>query len=272
MTPEQAFADDTAPRNCFLAPRLQDTAVDPACRFGKAGGTVVALIGDSHAAALFPAFQTVARERGWQLLFWTKAGCGMADVPLWSTALSREYTECAQWRESVLKQLASEPRLDAVVVGRSFSYPTSVMDASGAHPGGQAGADMWGPGAGRFFTRLAAITRDVIMLRDVPRPAQPVPACLSDHPGDPAACAFPRAGHVGLDGLMYDQEKLYLPPGDVVHYVDLTDAVCPGDPCQVVSPAGTILFRDLHHLTATFAREMAPLVARAIVPLIERRA
>jgi hypothetical protein len=99
-----------------------------------------------------------------------------------------------------------------------------------------------------------------------------VPACLSDHLADPGACAFPRAGHVGLDGLIYDQETRHLPPGDVVHFVDLTDAVCTGDPCPVVSPAGTIVFRDLHHLTATFAREIAPQVARAVVPLIERRA
>jgi peptidoglycan/LPS O-acetylase OafA/YrhL len=271
MTPEQARTDDTTPPNCFLALRLQDSKVDPTCRFGKAGGPVVALIGDSHAAAWFPAFQKVAQERGWQLLFWTKAACGMADVPLWSTGLAREYTECAQWRESVLRQLESEPRLDAVVVGRAFSYTTSVMDSSGARPGGQAAADVWGPGAGRLFTRLAAITPEVLVLRDVPRPPSPVPACLSDHLADPAACAFPRAGHVGLDGLIYDQETRHLPPGDVVHFVDLTDAVCTGDPCPVVSPAGTIVFRDLHHLTATFAREIAPEVARAVVPLIERR-
>jgi peptidoglycan/LPS O-acetylase OafA/YrhL len=271
MTPAQARTDDTAPRNCFLAPKLDGTEVDPTCRFGKAGGPVVALIGDSHAAAWFPAFQKMAEDRGWQLLFWTKAGCGMADVPLWSTALGREYTECGQWRESVLTQLESEPRLDAVVVGRSFSYSTSAMDASGAHPGGQAGAEIWGPGAGRTLTRLAAMTPDVIVLRDVPRPTQPVPACLSDHPGDTGACAFPRTGRVGLDGMLYEQELRYLPPGDVVHYVDLTDAVCTGDPCPVVSPAGTIVFRDLHHLTATFAREIEPQVARAIVPLVERR-
>jgi hypothetical protein len=42
-----------------------------------------------------------------------------------------------------------------------------------------------------------------------------------------------------------------------VQVADLTSTVCPDDPCSVVSPAGAILYRDDHHLTATFAREAA---------------
>jgi hypothetical protein len=53
-----------------------------------------------------------------------------------------------------------------------------------------------------------------------------------------------------------------------VHYVDFTNAICISEPCSVLSPAGTILFRDLHHLTGTFSRELAPLVQQAIRPFV----
>jgi len=39
--------------------------------------------------------------------------------------------------------------------------------------------------------------------------------------------------------------------------LDLTTAVCRGDPCPVVVD-GMIVFRDVRHLTATFAASLAP--------------
>ena len=38
--------------------------------------------------------------------------------------------------------------------------------------------------------------------------------------------------------------------------IDLSDAICPGDPCQAVV-GNLIVQRDDHHLTATFAASLA---------------
>ena len=45
--------------------------------------------------------------------------------------------------------------------------------------------------------------------------------------------------------------------------VDLSGAICPGDPCQAVI-GDTIVQRDDHHLTATFATSLAGLLEAAL--------
>jgi len=268
MTPAEAKADNAAPDRCDQ--QVEQTTVDPSCRFGAAGGPVVALVGDSHAAHWFPALERIAEERGWQLLFWTKAACGVADVRTYSPALKREYTECQQWRDAVVAQLESEPRVDAIIVGRSSSYPVLVLDDTGERPGREAGARLWGAGAAAMYERLARIAPEVVVLRDIPHPDESVPNCLSDHPDDSGACAFPRAGNVRPDQLMYDAEVASLAGGDTVTYLDPTAWVCSGDPCPAVSPRGIIIFRDQHHMTATFARGLSERLADAIAPLVRR--
>jgi hypothetical protein len=254
-----------------LATSLEQATVDPNCRFGKSGGPVVALIGDSHAAHWFPALQQIAKQRGWQLLMWTKAACGIADARIWSTGLAREYTECEQWRESVLKQLESEPRLDAVVIGRADSYAGTAMTSDGNRPGGDEGAKIWGAGMGRTLTRLLNKTPNIVIMRDIPRPGFGVPGCLSEHPKDFGACSYPRAGRVGSDAPLYQAELVNLPAGNRVHYIDLSNVICPGEACQVVTAKGTIKFRDLHHLTATYARELAPKFSKILASYVEKR-
>ncbi len=271
MTPDQARADVGTPSNCFV--EFEQTTADPACRFGSPTGTrTVALIGDSHAAHWFPAMEAIAKRNNWQLLFWAKPACGFAEVRTYTKAFNREYTECADWRASVFAAIAAEPRMDAVVIGRSFSYPSSIMNAAGEQPGGDEAAALWGAGAKQSFETLAKATPAIVVIREIPRPGQDVPACLSEHPGDPAACGFPRQNHTGLDQRLYDQEVKNLPADDVVHFVDFTNAICISEPCSVISPAGAILFRDLHHLTGTFSRELAPVVQRAILPFVGRDA
>jgi len=52
-----------------------------------------------------------------------------------------------------------------------------------------------------------------------------------------------------------------------VTLVDLTDAVCPTEACSVVQN-GIIKFRDNNHLTATFARSLAPALEAALAPVL----
>ncbi|MGZ4594288.1 MAG: acyltransferase family protein, partial [Actinomycetes bacterium] len=79
MTPAQARADAWPATDCFVG--FAQTRAPSGCRFGAPHGrTVVALIGDSHAAQWLPAMDRLAKERGWQLWFWAKSACPMTDV------------------------------------------------------------------------------------------------------------------------------------------------------------------------------------------------
>ena len=230
MTPAQARADVAATRDCFagFGPRTAPAG----CRFGDAAGTkVVVLFGDSHADAWFPALDTVARRNHWQLWFWAKSGCGYADVPEFLTAYHRAYTECDDWRRSALARIDALPRVDLVVVGRSISYLGELLDPKGELLDRTAAAPVWSAGADRTLAHLDASARNVVVLRDVPRPGFDVPACVSQHRRDLRACAFPQARHVLPDRSVFDAERSVLAARGA-SVVDLTAAVCPGTPAR----------------------------------------
>jgi hypothetical protein len=42
---------------------------------------------------------------------------------------------------------------------------------------------------------------------------------------------------------------------------DISRTVCSASPCQVVTPGGTLIYRDNHHLTGTFSRAIATKLA-----------
>jgi peptidoglycan/LPS O-acetylase OafA/YrhL len=266
MSPERARADDTAPSRCFLG--FGPTAVDPTCRFGDPNGSrVVVLFGDSHAAQWYPAMVRAASINHWTLYFWAKSGCGYADTPEYLWNYHRSYTECTTWRQAVLARIAALPKLDAVVVGRNYAQFSKLTDAAHNVLDLPAAAARWSAGSARVLTRLHSAARIVILLRDTPRPIFDVPACLSEHPGSPDRCDYPRAGHVAVDATLFASERS--PVADAqVKVVDLSDLVCSTQPCPVVSTTGAILFRDQHHLTATFSREIGPAVAKRLAPVI----
>jgi peptidoglycan/LPS O-acetylase OafA/YrhL len=254
MSPAAARDDQAPSRGCFAG--FGPTAAPAGCRFGDPNGArVVVLFGDSHAAHWFPALDAAARHQHWQLWFWAKSACGYADVREWLPSYRREYTECSAWRRSALDRIAALPRVDLVVVGRTISYLGQTLDVGGMLLNRRAAAGVWSAGAARTFQRLSSGHSPVLLLRDIPRPGFDVPACLSAH-DDPAACSFPQSGHLHPDEQLLNAEESAVQRFGV-QVVDLAPVVCPADPCNTVSPAGTILYRDQAHLTATFARESA---------------
>jgi SGNH domain (fused to AT3 domains) len=265
MTPAQARADDAEPRACMVG--FESVTVAP-CRFGDpAGRTVVVLLGDSHAGHWFVALDRIARAHGWQLFFWGKSGCGYAEVAQWLASYRREYVECARWRSGVLARVAALPRVDAVVIGRNDSQLGKVAQGGAAVSDRVAAAALWREGATRTLTALRSRAGAVALLRDTPQPDGDVPACLSAHPDAPRACAYPRAGHAEPDGPLLAVEQPALAAAGVA-VVQVSDLVCPTDPCPVVSGQGAVEFRDASHLTATFARELAPALTRRLLQAI----
>src|SRR3954468_12395134 len=266
MTPAEARDDVASTRDCFAGFGPRTAPGD--CRFGDPkGAKVVVLFGDSHADAWFPAVDAAALRGHWQLWFWAKSGRGYADVREFLASFRREYTECGDWRRSVLAKVDALPRVDLVVVGRSISYLSELLGSDGSRVDRPGAATLWSQGADRTLARLAAGSRRVALLRDVPRPGFDVPACVSEHPKELTACSFSQAKHVLPDQAVYAAEQGVLTARGI-KVVDLTSAICLADPCQTVSPAGSILYRDDHHLTATYAAELTRPLGQALAPLL----
>jgi hypothetical protein len=95
-----------------------------------------------------------------------------------------------------------------------------------------------------------------------------VPSCLSRHTDDIRPCAIGKATATS-NRLGVIERKATRATGAAL--IDLTRRVCPTWPCQVVGD-GIIKFRDIRHLTATFARSMAGGLDHALAIVLAPRA
>jgi hypothetical protein len=160
---------------------------------------------------------------------------------IWSPRLKREYTECEAWRERVVERLTAL-RPDLVIVASDQELP--VVAESDDDPEKQ------GAAVARLIKRLPG---ELAIIVDTPRSDHEVPACLARHPMAIERCTTTWSAAFGWRYGLREAEAARLTGATLV---DLSAVTCPTDPCPPVT--GSILvYRDHHHLTATFARSLA---------------
>ncbi len=221
----------------------------PSCVYGDAGGTVtVALVGDSHAAHWFPAIELLAKQRHWRLVPFMKFSCVFVDMRIWSPRLRREYTECEAWRERVVDRLVAL-RPDLVIVASAQELPV-VVDRDDD-------PELQGAAVARLITRVPG---KVAIIVDTPRSDHDVPACLAKHRKAIERCTTSRAAAFGWRYGRRESEAARLTGATLV---DLSAVTCPTDPCPPVV-GSMLVYRDHHHLTATFARSLVDELGAAL--------
>jgi peptidoglycan/LPS O-acetylase OafA/YrhL len=232
------------------------TTVPRNCVYGNPNGEyTVALVGDSHASALFPAVQAVADAHGWKLLPYLKISCSFLDMRIHNVNLKREYTECKTWNDNVVARLNANPP-DLILVNQSrWMFPE--VDA-------EANVTAEGEAMAREIEKLPKTSR-IVIVNDVPLPSIKIPECLSDHLDDYRQCAYSRA--VGLGYFMGRREQL---ASNItgVPIVSLTQDICPGTGACPAVLRNMIIWRDEHHLTATFAKTLGPALDYKLVRVL----
>ncbi len=222
------------------------------CMYGnRTGASTIVLVGDSHAAQWFPALQRIAERHGWRLLVLTKTSCPVASVRIYSGDFRRDYRECTTWRQAVLDTiLALRPA--AVVVGYYAGYVTTRRAVTPA---------AWLAGLHVTLRRLNAAGIPTLLLRDSPEPGFDVPTCLARAAWHGAnaevECEVPRqtALHLGTFHLAEEAASGLTN----VKLLDLSDDICGERTCEPVRN-GVVVYRDHHHLTATFVTRLTPLL------------
>lgn len=193
----------------------------------------VAVIGSSHSVNWLPAIDVLGRRNGWRIVSMTKSACGMHSV---------RPEACNNWHDGVMAYLRGSPP-DLVFVGESTDQ--------------HAGDEM----QGRVAERLERITRlgiPVIAFRPTPRLRKPPADCLPDRVDE---CDVPRSDALGHNVFELAESRLAN-----VYVVDMTDGICDASTCSAVV-GNIVVFRDRHHLTATYARALAPYLEQRIAGL-----
>ncbi|WP_433633876.1 acyltransferase family protein [Nocardia sp. CA-120079] len=209
--------------------------------------TTVALVGDSHAAMWHPAFESIAAQRHWRLETMAKVTCPLLGLPITSPYLGREYTECEQWRGQILARLQAE-RPHLIVVSMSRRY--------GADFGFVSYDQAWIDSLHRLVGQLRATGAAVLVLGSIPDPHTTVPACLSEHIDNAAACAPARPEAVDDAGIAAEQAAATTGGGQ---YADLTSLFCTAASCPLII-GDNLVYRDDNHLTVSYARTLGPVI------------
>ena len=227
---------------------LPFTATTPArdCVYGVPESEMdVVLIGDSHATMWFPALEQLARERGWRLVVHAKSSCGLEDMPATRND-GAPYRECDEWRGAVLREL--EQLRPELVIATMFATDT------GAAPRSRAAA------LARGLTRIAETASVAVYLRDVPNIGFDAPMCLSalGRWSGRQPCTFDRAAALAVNAWEVEAVQMAAVPS-----IDLADEICSTSTC-VVENGDIVMYRDSHHITASFAESLSDELGEAL--------
>jgi peptidoglycan/LPS O-acetylase OafA/YrhL len=221
------------------------TAQPKPCSFGPDGAPTVVLWGDSAAAQWAPGLQQAVESSGGRLVTQTKSGC--ASTLIEHVKDGEPYPSCDAWRTNVLAQLKADP--PAVVVLADY--------ANEELPKGSDSEKVWADGLADTIAQLPAQT-EVLMLADSPDFGTSPIECLSQHVNDADACSRPAALALRSPG----RTAAFRVAGSTrAQLIDLTPYFCT-DTCPAIV-GDTLVYRDSHHLTASYSTELAgPLKAK----------
>ncbi|MEU2176390.1 acyltransferase family protein [Nocardia sp. NPDC019219] len=229
-----------------------DTREVITCTYGDAGAQrTVAVVGSSHAEHWVPALDLLAREHAFRVEVYLKMGCPLtvAAEPMYKGEAN---PDCRDWSVEVIDRLGVE-RPEWV-----FTTATRPRDGAGDETPADY-LDVW--------TRLADRGLNVLAIRDTPwlrRDGVRYRAidCLAQQ-GDRISCGMPRAE--ALDEVNPALEFAAAFPN--VFPLDLSDALCERDVCAAAE-GNVLIYHDEHHLTASYARSLAPELGRHLSPIL----
>ena len=179
---------------------------------------------------------------------------------MWLPAVDGPYTSCSAWTRNVLEWLTADPP-DVVIATTSGLY-------NAVHNGAEVSRDESRPllarGLSEAWNQLDAAGSRVVMLLDTPRANFDLPECIAENDASLTACAYPRTGGVARSAAAI---QLAAAEDADVDVIDLTDYICPGPRCAPVI-GGVMVMRDSHHLTATYALTLAPVLGMELAQVV----
>jgi hypothetical protein len=195
------------------------------------------MLGDSHATHWFPAFAELARGRSIHFRGIAKSACLFSMEAVYHRGLKRPYTECAEWSRNVIDWLDRE-RPDVVLISQSPAYPADAAE-----------------GLTAALARLVEMGLDVRVIRSTPWLSFEPGKCLANSENWLAECTPSRSLVFRPDLAVLAAEKLK------IKTLDFSDVFCDATQCPVII-GGVLVYRDSHHMTATFSKSLSEVVKK----------
>lgn len=233
---------------------LEPSEIEPKeCSYGEESAPLILLTGDSHAAQWFPALEKLSSDNGYRLVSMTKSSCPFVAVTIELVDTTLPYTECIQWNQRVREYIAKSSPV-AVFTSTLGSYiPVEDSATTATLEAGLRESWKWTAEQG---SRVIALVDTPYMLADIPE-------CLARNTSDPGNCRTPRSDAFPYAGL----EASAAEGLQSVDVVDLNERICPGRMCEPII-GDVLVYRDRHHLSATYAKTLAPYLEEKVDALL----
>ncbi|HYO20445.1 MAG TPA: acyltransferase family protein [Dermatophilaceae bacterium] len=258
ITPDVLKAKLDLDKDCDIT-TVKGTGITTCLRGNPDSKLHVLVLGDSHAHQWMPALASIAEAEDWSMVSHFKASCPFTQGEVGTRTES--FTSCNQWNREVRRTLATEARPDLVILssrkysmvenGRVLTGPANAAKVAGAQRA-----------AIREFTDAGV---PVAVIRDTPAAPVNIPDCVASHLDDLTFCAPPRR-----QALQGSEQVAAVRGVKGAHLLDLSDAICPGDPCAPVI-GGVLVWRDDDHLTRTYVQSLTPRLQALLRPLAQPR-
>ncbi|MBB5845117.1 peptidoglycan/LPS O-acetylase OafA/YrhL [Conyzicola lurida] len=250
-------ATDLDPDWCVAEPGVEWAS----CEYGDTTDptATIALVGDSHAASLVPAFDEYFAEQGWRVVTYLRVGCPAATVNTIIVPGREQWAqdECTTWSGRVLDEVEERDDIDVV----AFSN-FSVAYLSAAVPSDQ---QLTAQEIASTWTAVEESGKQVVFVRDVPGTGQSnVPNCLAKSVAVESPCSTERSASVP-DNAFITATTL----DDRVPLIDMTDYFCDEDTCYSVI-GDVVTYADSNHVSGTYVKTLAPFLGDRIMAALAR--
>lgn len=220
------------------------------CTYGDPdASTTYALFGDSHAAQWFPVAQHIAERDGARLITMFKASCSSIALTPYKDGEVDDF--CVDWRNSAMTRL-QDGAVDRVFIAN--------LHRQSDGNGGFVDAVEWSDATTRTIDALSPTA--VTVITDTPFFEESPIDCAITNLDDLTACMVPKDSVIDADWVSIEKKAVKQSGGE---YVDLSSVYCTTTCAPYISD--TLVYRDKHHLTASFTEQMAEPLAQLMLPL-----
>ncbi|WP_449277066.1 SGNH hydrolase domain-containing protein [Leucobacter sp. GX24907] len=211
----------------------------------------VYLVGDSHAAHWVPALQEIADDHNWRLTFYGKRACSFS-INEQSDNQGNDYPSCEDWNDKLQDKIQQERPEVVITSNYSRNYVMEGDEILERGPGTPGEAEL-ADGMVAAWEPVLDAGSELIVIRDTPKLTHDVPDCLLENLSDPAGCDV--SYKEAVENLP-QPERMAVERLPGAETINLNEELCPGkDGCLPVND-GAVVWRDSHHLTASYSKQL----------------
>jgi peptidoglycan/LPS O-acetylase OafA/YrhL len=253
--PEPTFAkklnnatNDYPNKKCFLEAADRFKVNNDGCKFGNPSSKkTMVLIGDSHAYQWLSVVDLIAQKYDYKLLVFAKSSCSLADIPLYSNVLNREYTECSEFGKAALSELDNiNPD---IIITSSLEYENMNTQKYK-----------------EFLQKLQTYSQKVIRFGNTPFPQSKtanILDCLVNNQSNVNKCNQSKSDSIVNPSIRSLEEQVAKELG--VFSFDPTNLFCSDTTCPAIID-DNLVYMDNSHISKSYSLYIKDFVEKKISP------